>query len=228
MLRLIHFQFGNLLDATWTSQGDILYTSEQTCLITLISSNGVHKIYRKFRRPNYFGTSSKDNIIYVTDSDLGLFQSTDDGINWNCVVELPFGWNLGQIVKLETNSNITTFWSITLNAASTHKLRELSLIKHSKTNLTWRDIALPTFITTSLPNIWLAYDDANTIFISNVQQKTVYTLTVNGQYRGRLLTMSKLDQSLKLAIDADRCYLYIASYRLIYVYKLKYNIDYIK
>ena len=175
MLRLINFQFTNLLDATWTSQGDIVYTSGFNSIISVMSSYGVHKKYNKLGRPNYFGTSNKENTIYVTDSELGLYQSTDDGINWNRVVQLPFGWNLGQIVMLETNSNILQFWVIAFNATSNYTLRELSLIKHSKTNLTWKDIALPTFITTSLPNIWLAYDNANTMFISNLQQKTVHT-----------------------------------------------------
>ena len=229
VLNFIHFEYLNLLDAIWTSQGDILYTSKQTTQITLISSKGVSITYFKLRRPNYFGTSSKDKIIYVTDSEWGsLYQSTDDGINWNFVVQLPFGWNYGQLVKLETNSNITTFWSIAFRAPSTYKLREFSFLKSFNNDLTWRDIELPTFTNISLSNSRLAYDNANTMFISDTQQKTVYTLTVNSEYRGQLLTVSKSDQYLKLAMGADRCYLYVASNQLIYVYQLKYNTDFIQ
>ena len=70
-----------LQDAMWTSFGNIIYTTTNSRKVVLISESGKFIADTLMTNPQYLSISS-DNLIYLADSQTGIYESKNDGVSW--------------------------------------------------------------------------------------------------------------------------------------------------
>ena len=98
-------------DATWTPRGNIVYTTCPSNKVVVMSESGkVITTHTQMTLPQYLSVSS-DNIIYLADSETGVYQSTDDGISWSLVFKSTDEWHCWQVIKVTTN-HCDDFWTL--------------------------------------------------------------------------------------------------------------------
>ena len=219
-----------LWDATWTPRGKIVYT---TCNIhgsnkvVVISESGkVITTHTQMTRPQYLSVSS-DDIIYLADYKTGVYQSTDGGVSWSLVFKSTDGWHCYQVIKVTTDHS-DDFWTLEQSDNKSRHLRVFSVDRRrSDGNVTWRDINIPTtngkHINLSYSS--LSYDGNINIFLSDLHNKAVHVLSVNGQYHCQLLSSLHFkDKPRRLAVDKKRQLLYVGQAKgVVAVFELTYG-----
>ena len=200
-----------LRDATWTPRGNIVYTTCESRKVVVMSENGrVITTHTHLPDPQYLSLSN-DDIIYVTDWETGVYQSTDDGINWSLVFKPSDGWHCLQTIKVTTEHS-DDFWTLEWSNDYCH-LRVYSVDKRrSDCNVTWRDINITTtdgkHINLSCSR--LSYDGSVNIFLSDFHNTAVHVLSLNGEYHSQLLSSHHIkNKPLRLALDRERQLLYV-------------------
>ena len=171
---------------------------------------------------------SSDDIIYLADSETGVYQSTDDGVSWSLVFESTDGWYCRQVIKVTTDHS-DDFWTLerSYNYINYH-LRVYSVDRRrSDGNVTWRDINVPTTDgkLIDLSGSSLSYDGNMNIFLSDLYNKAVHMFSVNGQYHCQLLSSHHFEsEPYRLAVDKERHLLYVGQERgVVKVFKLTYG-----
>ena len=217
-----------LWDATWTPRGNIVYTTWDSNKVVVMSESGkVITTHKKMTSPSRLSVSS-DNIIYLADSNTGVYQSTDDGVSWSLVFKSTDGWHCKQVIKVTTD-HCDDFW--TLEYYSDNKNWHLRVYnvdrRRSDDNVTWRDINVPTtdgkHINLSYSS--LSYDGNMNIFLNDYYNKAVHVLSVNGQYHCQLLSSHHIkNEPHRLAVDKERQLLYVGQWEsVVEVFKLTYG-----
>ena len=215
-----------LLDATWTPRGNIMYTTYDSNKVVVISESGkIITTHTLMKSPRCLSVSS-DNIIYLTDYQTGVYQSTDDGVSWSLVFKSTDRWNCWQVIKVTTDHS-DDFWTLEQNDNKNYHLGVHSVDrKRFDGNVTWRDINVTTtdgkHIDLSLYSS-LSYDGNMNIFLCD--NKAVHVLSVNGQYHCQLLSSHHIkNDPYRLAVDEKRLLLYVGQENgIVGVFKLTYG-----
>ena len=203
----------NLYDASWTPCGNIVYTTNN-CEnndngVVVMSEFGKVISRTQLTAPRYL-TVSDDNTIYLTDFEMGVYQSTDDGLHWTLVIErTDKKWYCRQIIKQATDYS-DNFWALECNndysSDQAYRLRKYSM---QGNNLTWVDINLPKNINLHYCSS-LAYDDNANILFNNYDSRTIYTWSLNKLVYNQELSPDDITKKpYKLIVDAKRQQLYV-------------------
>lgn len=159
----------SLYDATWTPQGNIVYTSETNSTkrnkVVTLTRNGDVIAQTKLNDARRLSVSA-DGAIYVACAKDGVYQSTDDGVTWCHAFKSPDRCELLHVIKVSTDFDADTFWSIETKPVPT--LREYTLEKSNINNnnkLKWRKVALTDGEFRSKWNpIQMAFDGRTNLF----------------------------------------------------------------
>ena len=213
-----------ILDATWTSTGNIVCTDYFT-EISLISQSGEILALTKMAQPKCLSLSL-DNTIYLADYKSGIHQSSDGGVTWNFVFKPIDEWKCYQVIKV-ANDDSDDFWTLE-DKGEVRRIRVYSMDKnHSDDSFKWSDISLPIkngkYI--ALNDCYLAYDGSKNIFLNDRMHDVIHVLSVNGQYHYPLLSREDINnRPLRLTVDNENRRLYIGQYRnLVHVFELTYE-----
>ena len=225
-------------DATWAPSGkNIVYfyftnfDKTPRVVVRSATSQKTTEIGQVFKKPNCFSVCN--NVIFLTDWNLGVYQSTDDGISWSHVFKSIEKWSSEQVVNVVTNQ-YNDIWAL----ESVKNTYQLSVYTVEMT-LTDYDTILKRTNVTSVTDITLSshtsltYDGMGNIFISDHEKRCIYTFAVNGQYSPhQLLSLFTLSHKYKqneknptrLAVDNVRQLLYVGqTLGSIQVYKLTHK-----
>ena len=216
-----------LYDATWAPRGNIVYTTNRSNKVVVMSESGkVITMHTQMTEPRYLSVSS-DDIIYLTDSKTGVYRSTDDGVSWSLVFKSTDGWHCWQVIKVTTDHS-DDFWTLEYSDNKNYHLRVYSVDRRrSDGKVTWRDINVTTtngnHIDLSCSR--LSYDGNMKIFFSDCDNKAVHVLSVNGQYHCQLLSSHHMKNTpCRLAVDKERQLLYVGqTENVVGVFKLAYG-----
>ena len=78
-------EYGKLRDASWTPRGKIVFTINNSNNVVVISEVGkVITTHTQMTFPRYFSVSNGD-VIFLSDLETGVYQSTADGVSWSLV-----------------------------------------------------------------------------------------------------------------------------------------------
>ena len=213
-----------LRDATWTSRGNIVYTTYSNKVVVMSESGKVITTHTQITEPRYLSVSN--DVIYLADKKTGVHQSTDDGVSWNIVFNSIDGWHCWQVIKVTTNHS-DDFWTLGTSNNSNHHLRVYSVVKRRSEAL--RDINIPSTDGKNIDLLQssLSYDGNMSIFLSDYFNKAVHVLSVNGQYHSQLLSSHHIkNKPCILAVNKERQLLYVGqSNGVVVVFKLTYGIE---
>ena len=216
-------------DAIWTPRGNIVYTTFSSNKVVVMSETGkVTNIHTWMKGPKSLSISN-DGIIYVADWKTGVYQSTDDGVNWSLVFNSTLGWSCLKAIKVATNYS-DVFWTVMINRSESNLLRMYNVDRRlSNVKVTWRDIDVPSTNgeQISLPFSSLSHDSNMNIFLSDISNRAVHVLSTNGQFHFQLLSPNYIaHQPGRLTVDKERQLLYIGQREgLVAVFQLKYGVE---
>ena len=215
-----------LFDATWTPRGKIVYTTYSNKVVVMSESGKVLTTHTQMTSPRYLSVSN-DDLIYLADWKIGVYQSTDDGVSWSLVFKSTYGRHCLQVNKMTTDHS-DDFWTLEYNDDENYHLRVYSVDRRrSDCYVTWRDINVPTTDGKHIDlfNSRLSYDGNMNIFLSDYHNKAVHVLSVNGQYHCQLLSSHHFkNEPCRLAVDKERQLLYVGQKEgVVGVFKLTYG-----
>ena len=215
-----------LFDATWTPRGNIVYTTYSNKVVVMSESGKVLTTHTQMTSPRYLRVSN-DDLIYLADWKIGVYQSTDDGVSWSLVFKSTYGRHCLQVNKMTTDYS-DDFWTLEYNDDENYHLRVYSVDRRrSDCYVTWRDINVPTTDGKHIDlfNSRLSYDGNMNIFLSDYHNKAVHVLSVNGQYHCQLLSSHHFkNEPCRLAVDRERQLLYVGQKEgVVGVFKLTYG-----
>lgn len=197
-----------LYDASWTPGGKIVYTTINTKKVVLTSESGLIIALSQMSDPRYFSIS--DDVMYLSDWQAGVYQSTDDGVNWSLVFEPIDNWKVWQVIKVTANHS-GDFWSLAYRngifGVCSMDGRRLD------GNVKVRIIDMPSSTSDrsiDLSRSKLSYDGNMNIFLSDHENKAVHIFSVTGQYHCQILSSRHIKKEpCKVAIDKKRKLLYV-------------------
>ena len=195
-----------LRDAKWTPRGNIVYTTYYSNKVVVMSESGkVITTHTQMTSPGLLSVSS-DDIIYLAGYKTGVYQSTDDGVSWSLVFKSADEWHCWQVIKVTTDHS-DDFWTLEYSGNYPHLGVYSVDRRRSDGKVTWRNINVPT---TDGEHISLSYDGNMNIFLSDLDNKAVHVLSVNGQYHCQLLSSRHIESTpFRLAVDKERQLLYV-------------------
>ena len=208
----------NLIDATWTPKGNIIYSSYDPKEVVVMSEHGqVITTHSEIDDPRFFSVSN-EGVIFLGDYTHCLYQSTDDGISWNCaVVNLDESyrriWRTGitdrskcfQAIKITTNE-INQFWILETSDENSAFLSVYSLDR-KRTNkiFSWRELNI--ILST---NSRLSYDGNMKVFVSDTLTKNVSIISLNSHHEYFQLSIIQTTScSHGLTFDRNRQLLFV-------------------
>ena len=196
-----------LYDATWTPKGYIVYTTFNTKKVVVISTESGSAIatHTHITDPRLLSMSD-DKKIYLADYDTGVYESTDDGVNWNFVFESRDDWHCWQVIKVRNGDSSDDFWTLEKKRDDRH-LRVYK--RYSDGKLTWKNIIFtPAAGNIDLSKSSLSYDrKTKAIFLSERHNKAVHKLSVEGQYQRQFLSSHDIkNKPWRLAVDGESLY----------------------
>ena len=219
-------------DAIWASNGNIIFSLLSGGKIVTLSKFD-YVIATTILPAPYCFSVSNDNIIYVTEYETGVHQSTDGDLKWSLVNKPTVGWHCLMTIKVIAN-NSDDFW--TLETADDHHFQHLRVyslnIKRLDGYVTWKDIDTANITTNGkyvdIKATSLSYDGYGSVFLGDLENKAVHVFLVSGQYHCQLMLSERLKYNpYKLIIDNKRQLLYVPQFRgVVSVFKLIYNADF--
>ena len=215
----------NLFDATWTPNGNIVYTSYWNHKVVTMSESGkVIATNNRMKRPQHLSVS-KDNTIFLADTNSGVYHSTDNGITWNLVFKSNEKWQCHQVSKV-VNGITDNFWTLLRNTddGGCH-LRVYKVDRRSSNgNTTWQNISLPSKNRSLHVYSRLLYDGNMYMFLSDYANSAVYMLPVEGEGHFQLLSSNEVFKPRKISFDrARQLFFVVENKNVVKVFKLNYN-----
>ena len=108
-----------LWDSTWTPRGNIVYTTRDSSKLVVMSESGkVINTHTQMKSPRYLSVSN-DGIIYLADWETGVYQSTDDSVNWSLVFNSTDGRHCREVIKVTTDHG-DDFWTLEKSSNNYH------------------------------------------------------------------------------------------------------------
>ena len=198
---------GGLYDAKWTSTGNIVYSTRKTKNVGVISESGeVIVTPIQMKKPRLFSVF-EDKIIYLADYFDGVFESTDDGVNWRFIFKPSNEWHCWQVIKIKNSDGSDEFWSLEKGSDNRIDKRQLCVYKrHSDDNFTWTDVNI-TAKRIDLSKSSLSFDGNKNFFLSERSKKIVHMLSLEGLYQHQLLSSNDIaKEPWRLAVDKKLLY----------------------
>ena len=214
-----------LIDATWTPQGFILYATSMHKIVRM-TDTGTEVKNSHFSEPNRF-TISDDNIIYLSCGYRGVFQSIDDGVHWIHIVTKAKDWACMYAIKIACDNDYE-LW-IKVHQYQTARLRAYKFINGSVLNEgVWKEIDVnisDTEINGTVTHYSIAYDGNKNIIIGAIDQKTIYVFSVTGYFQFQLLSSNQIEHvPNKVVVDRKRLRMYVLQDKnTVGVFQLFYN-----
>ena len=141
---------------------------------------------------------SNDDIIYLADSEIGAYQSNDDGITWNLVFKSINEWHCEQVIKVTTDLS-HDFWTLESRIHYSYHHFQIHVYSAVKarfgSNVTCRDINVLITDGRQLDLSTysrLSYDGNMHIFVSEFKNEAVHVFSVTGHYQYHLLSARHL------------------------------------
>ena len=221
-----------LIDATWTPNGHIVYTSKISSKVVVMSESGKIINSTQMNTPQFISVSY-DNIIFLADGEAGVYQSTDDGISWDFVFHQAENWCSHRVMKVPTGHG-DDFWTLVSRSVKVpfdYQLHVYSVLDkkyHAENNMTWKKINLPMTkgkkFDLSLYSIPL-YDDSNNIFLNDKNNKGVHLFSAKDYRHTKLLLSDRIKTDPRMMmLDHKRQLLYVAQdMEMIQVFKLSHD-----
>ena len=211
-IRINYCDHCHLYDATWTPRGKIVYTTYNKEIAVMSASDKEVFTSQTMSDPRRFSVSN-DDVIYLADWEDGVFQSTDNGFNWNLVFKPPDGRHCLQVIKV-FNDDSEDFWALESENNNSY-LRIYSLNKrHSDDNImAWRNVDVHTSDGNCIDisaNSSLSYDGNMSVFINDCDNSTIHIFSVKGHHHNVLLSSDQMKNcTYKLAVDTNYQRLYL-------------------
>ena len=215
-----------LQDAAWTPLGNIVYTTISGKVVAKPNASETYQS-TKMKGRGYLSVSP-DGIIYLGDSEVGVYQSTDEGLTWSLVFKVIGEWHCWRVVKVTATSQSDDFFTYEYNSDSNYYQLRIYNVARTRlpSDVTWNDVHIPTAVR---PNNYLdlisstiSYDGSMNVFLSDFSNSAVYVFTVNGTYQNQLLALNKS----VLVLDINRAHQLLClglNDGEVSVYKLIYN-----
>ena len=217
-----------LWDASWTPGGDIVYTTSKfnSGKVVLIKKSG--SLIKSYPMIQPRCLTVLNNDIYLADSATGVYQSKDDGVSWDLVIQSCGGWHCWQVIKV-TSADSDDYWTLERHDDNSWHIRVYYVNrKRADCNVTWKDLSSISADSISLSWSRLAFDGiSNNIFLSDFKNCSIHVFSVDGQYLKQLpLSKQIYYQPYRLTMDKDYPYLYVGQYRgIVDVFKITYEDD---
>jgi hypothetical protein len=203
LIALVPLPFPHQLqDAAWTplKSNIICILLNSGGQLVILSTTGTILKRVNMRLPQHLSVSS-DNVIYVTEEDDGVSQSTDDGKTWSRIIDKPrIGWGYIFAIRL-CIKNTTNTWVIEYR----HDAQRLRIYSSTSS----RDVTLPSNTSFSLHASKLLFDGDSDVYMSDYHNRAVHVWSVHGQYEYKLLFGNYAHSISCLAINKQRSYMYL-------------------
>ena len=200
-------------DAIWTPNGNIVYTTDTSNQVVLVSDNGTFKSSAITGRLGSFSTSN-DDIIYLAGYEQGLQESRDNGVTWSIIFKPNDNWHCLQAVKVSDELK-HDFW-ILGETKGNKSLRVYSLDRHSPVFVSWMSVAVPddgTLSTLSRPSL-LTFDGSSNILFIGIKNFTaeITAFSVSCPFHSQKISLNQTktkDQwALTITVEKQRNILY--------------------
>lgn len=233
-----------IVDAQWTPRDhNIVCITQESSKIVVMSVTGDVIAQTNSMLPCKFSVSVRD-VIYLADSEAGVYRSTDDGMTWSHVFRpTNQSWHCDQVILMTSEADdrqtYDFYWTrelrtVTLNRYSCN-LRVYSVDRTRRRadglgyHATGRDVTLPEFVI--FCESMLAYDGHANVFLIHISSvfAAVHVLTTSGQYSHRLLSgysFADFGPPYCLVVDrsrVDRGTMYVGQHRVVGVFALTYE-----
>ena len=226
-----------LRDVTWTLTGNIVCAVESHHIVRMSLFGKISFRFKIAGILNRFSLSNDGNI-YITVRELGVYQSTNDGITWTLLFQSANQWYCIESVKLTTKLS-ENFWITQYNKTKKDSLYDSYIGKQARLRVyslsrssfdsyfKWRDIQLPEkhCAHVDFSRSKMSQDNFMNIFIGDQNNNAIHVVSVNGQYRCEVVTSFDINANslLGLTVERDRRLLYVGlSNGVILVYNLTY------
>ena len=216
----------SLLDAKLTPLGNIIYITQQSKKVVVMSVSGiVNTTHSRMPKPRYLSVSNDANM-YLADEETGVYWSTNDGISWSIVFKPTDEWHCLQVMKVSTDHN-DDFWTLVTN--KTNYYRRVYSLERGRVdgNVTWKNInvAIKDCIDISLTQQGLFHDGNMNFFITDPKSKAIHVWSAIGRHQCELLSSQHIRRlPTTLAVDKERQLLYVGQTQgVVQVFKLIYG-----
>ena len=222
----INEKTGQLNDAKWTPNGNIIYIMSNVNKVVVMTELGeVITTHSQMKHPVHLSVSD-DKFIYIADNNMGVYESQNDGVNWTLVLTSPYGWHCQFAMKMTADLS-DYFWVKEFHDSVTYIRVYKTDKSRSQDIIAWRNITVPPTNDKqiSLPYSILTDDGNTTIFISDYSNKVIHTFSIKGHYRCLLLSPHHFLNTLdSLAVDKERKLLYVGQNNgVVAMFKLSYK-----
>ena len=217
-----------LLDAAWTPRGNIVYTTSRVNKVVVVAESGkLITTCTQITEPRYLSVAN-DGIMYLANFNTGVYQSTDDGMNWSLVFKSTDGWHSWQVIKVTTDNN-DDFWTLEVDNNKKYHLRVYSAdTSNVNSSVKWRDIQVipKNGKLKSFESSIMTHDGNMNVFISFRYTDGVYVLSINGSYQCQLISSNDIqNKPFRLAVDYEGQLLYVGQKKsVVEVFNLTYGV----
>ena len=215
----------NIYDATWTTDGNILYTEQFSGKAVLISFSGELIAHKNFKNPRLLSVSV-EGFIYLTDYFNGVYWSTDNGHSWVHLFKPNNTRNYKQAIEVKLGT-VSYLWLLEFNNGE-HELHVYTAqMLKSDSHKFWdelTDIAaikkLPVTLFSRLAN-----DGKENVFFINQVSNSIYVFSPEGVPQGPLERNPYLQIPHGLFVAGNDGLLLCGDIvtNMIYVYKINYD-----
>ena len=216
-----------LQDAMWTSFGNIIYTTTNSRKVVLISESGKFIAETLMTNPQYLSISS-DNLIYLADSQTGIYESKNDGVSWKLFLKTAFRCLM--LVKVATESN-NDFWTLEQYINGNYYLGAYSVNRDLEDNSTnyvqWKSVKV--YMANGKPinmrYCFLSSDRNMNIFLSDISHKAVHILSATCRQRYQTFSLPYFENKpFRLALSNEHKLLFVGQDNsTVGVYNLTYG-----
>ena len=93
-----------LHDVKWTPRGNIVYTIYSNKVVVMSESSKINSAHTLMTTPRRLSVIY-DGIVCVAVWKTGVYQSTDDSVNWDLVFKSANGCHCWRVIKVATEHN---------------------------------------------------------------------------------------------------------------------------
>jgi hypothetical protein len=201
----------HVAEAVWTRRSNIVYSEADSRIVVTMSRSG-----DVIRQTNVFKTGclsvSTNGVIYLIHKQEDVYQSTDEGLTWSHVFNVPLDWKYEQVIKVSTDSNTDVLWTSIWLGAWIRCLRVYTVDNQQADGdhvISQRDVAVPRHVSMDSSSK-LVYDGHTSIVAIDNRNVAVLLWSVSGQYDRQLLSSEQLVSYFGfIGVDVQRQVMYI-------------------
>ena len=211
-----------LYDAVWGRFEHIIVANGTANSVQVYSISQKNIIKEtQMKKPSKF--SVFNTSILLADNEDGVFQSTDDGITWSHVFQIPdntAGWQCWQVMRADTKEIADNYWVLEKNKA----LFRLRIYTSKK--LKASDVDVNNYV--NLLNTNMAFDGKSAVLLCDYNKSAVHIFSANGEHQRQLIADNNdglIENPWRLYIDRNKKLFYIGmGSNVLKIYTLTYAI----